>query len=255
MLSGVVSESITYVGHATVLLDLAGARLLTDPVLRDRIVHLRRRAPAVEPAAHERLDGVLISHLHYDHLDLASLRRLPRELTLVVPRGGAKYVRRLGFAQVLEAAAGETVRVAGVDVLAVPAEHDGRRRPGATFAEALGYVVTGDARVYFAGDTDLFDEMAELGPCDVALLPVAGYGPSAGPGHLDPESAARALTLLRPGVAVPIHWGTLLPMGMRDDHPHLAEPPREFAGHAAQLAPDVRVEILEPGESLALSAP
>jgi L-ascorbate metabolism protein UlaG (beta-lactamase superfamily) len=255
MLGGAVSESITYVGHSTVRLDLAGGRLLTDPVLRDRVIHLRRRSPAVVPDLHERLDGVLISHLHYDHLDLASLRRLPRETTLVLPRGGARYVRRLGFAQVLELIAGETVRLAGAEVLAVPAEHDGRRRPGGAFAEALGYVVTGDARVYFAGDTDIFDEMAELGPCDAALIPVAGYGPSAGPGHLDPESAARALTLLRPRVAIPIHWGTLFPIGMRSDHPHLSEPPREFARHAARLAPDVRIEIVEPGGSLDLPAP
>ena len=91
-------------------------------------------------------------------------------------------MRRLGFAQVVELAVGETVRLAGVEVRAVPAEHDGRRRPGGTFAEALGYVVAGDARVYFAGDTDIYDGMAELGPCDVALIPVAGYGPTAGPG-------------------------------------------------------------------------
>ena len=75
-------------------------------------------------------------------------------------------------------------------------------------ADALGYVIAGGGRrVYFAGDTELFEEMSELRPIDLALLPVWGWGPSLNPGHLDPAGAARALALLRPRVAVPIHWG------------------------------------------------
>ena len=101
--------------------------------------------------------------------------------------------------------------------------------------------------MYFAGDTDLFPEMSTLaGTLDVALLPVAGWGSRVGPGHLDPERAAQALQLLRPRMAVPIHWGTLSPLN-RDTS---AEPPETFRRLAAELAPEVEVRILEPGGAL-----
>jgi L-ascorbate metabolism protein UlaG (beta-lactamase superfamily) len=246
-------ESVTFLGHATVRLDIGGAALLTDPLLRDRIGHVRRRSAPVAPSAYRDLDGVLISHLHLDHLDVPSMRRLSRAVPVVVPRGGGRFVRRIGFADVREVGSGDRVTLAGVDVEAVPAVHDGRRLPAGAEVEALGYVVTGAGRTYFAGDTDIYDGMEALRPLDLALLPVWGWGPKLGSGHLDPEGAARALALLRPRVAVPIHWGTLFPIGMvrlRGDR--LTDPPHEFARHAARLAPEVKVAILEPGQTLVL---
>jgi L-ascorbate metabolism protein UlaG (beta-lactamase superfamily) len=246
-------ESVTFLGHATVRLDLGGAALLTDPLLRDRIGHVRRRSAPIDPGEYRDLDGVLISHLHLDHLDIPSMRRLPRALPVVVPRGGGRILRRIGFADVREVASGDRVTLAGVEVEAVTAVHDGRRHPAAAEVEALGYVVTATERVYFAGDTDIYDGMEALRPLDLALLPVWGWGPSLGSGHLDPEGAARALELLRPRIAVPIHWGTLFPIGMvrlRGDR--LTDPPHEFARHAARLAPEVDVKILEPGRTLVL---
>ena len=107
----------------------------------------------------------------------------------------------------------------------MPAVHGGSRGRRGPEIEALGYVINGGGhRAYFAGDTDLFDGMADLGALDLALLPVAGWGPSVGPGHLDPARAARALTLLRPRAAVPIHWGTLYPMGLRRLRPDPLSP-------------------------------
>jgi L-ascorbate metabolism protein UlaG (beta-lactamase superfamily) len=120
-------------------------------------------------------------------------------------------------------------------------------------APALGYVVTGSRRVYFAGDTDLFPGMAELGPLDLALLPVAGWGPRLPPGHLDARRAAEALRLLAPATAVPIHWGTYSPISkLRTSAAARREPADEFARLAAQLAPTVAVHVLAPGESLEL---
>jgi L-ascorbate metabolism protein UlaG (beta-lactamase superfamily) len=95
--------------------------------------------------------------------------------------------------------------------------------------------------------------MADLAPLDVALLPVWGWGTSVGPGHLDPAGAARTLTLLRPRVAVPIHWGTFFPLGLRRMRPdRLSQPPLEFARLAGELAPQVRVRIVQPGFTLRL---
>ena len=121
-------------------------------------------------------------------------------------------------------------------------------------AAAIGFLVSATGRVYFAGDTDLFDEMSGLAQdLDVAILPVAGWGPRLPPGHLDPRRAAQALALLRPRVAVPVHWGTYRRIGLTRDPSVLREPAESFAKLAAELAPDVDVRVLEPGESVDVS--
>jgi L-ascorbate metabolism protein UlaG (beta-lactamase superfamily) len=237
-----------------VLIEVGGVRLLTDPLLRDRVGHLRRQSATPAPGAAEGIHAVLVSHLHLDHLDAASMRRLPRDVAVIAPTGAGALLRRLGFARTTELRAGEQVEIEGVTVAAVPAVHDGRRHPLAPLAEAIGFVVTGGHRVYFAGDTDLFDGMEQLaGTLDAALLPVWGWGPSLGPGHMDPEGAARAAARLRPRVAVPIHWGTFFPAGLaRLRGSVLVQPPREFARIAGKLAPGVDVRVLEPGQTLGL---
>ena len=232
-----MSAAVTWLGHATVVVDLDGQRIVTDPVLRRRVVHLRRDRAAPVP---EGATGVLLSHLHYDHLDLPSLKAFARELPVVVPRGGARLLR--AFGDVREIRPGESMELGALRVDAVEALHDGRRHPGGASGPALGYVLRGSRSVYFAGDTDLFAGMAALAPLDLALLPVAGWGKKIGPGHLDPDRAAAALALLQPQVAVPIHWGTYR-AGRRDGSS--AAPAEAFARAAAQLAPDVRVEILD----------
>ena len=239
---------VTYCGHATVLIELDGVRLLTDPVLRRRLFHLRRIVPGpLDPGA---LDGILVSHAHWDHLDLPTLRRLDRSVPVVCPRGVARRLRR--FAAVSELDVGARVSLGPLEVRATPAEHDGRRGPFDRDGAAIGFLVTGSRRIYFAGDTDLFAGMGELAPgLDLALLPVAGWGARLGPGHLDPGRAAEAARLLRPRLAVPIHWGTLRPLHERADP--AARPAEEFRRRAAELAPDVAVRILEPGETLELS--
>src|SRR5207247_2558983 len=225
------------------------------PVLRSRLAHLRRVGARVDPAVAEGLDAILISHVHLDHLDSRSLRRLAPDVPVVVPAGAAPLVRRrLRRGTVTEVAPGETVEVGPVRVRAVPAVHGDRRRPFGPRAEAIGYLVDGGPRVYFAGDTALFDGMRELAEgLDLALLPVWGWGPTLGPGHLGPREAAQALALLRPRVAVPIHWGTLFPWGLsRIRGDALRQPPRAFRREAGRLAPGVEIRILEPGSSLEL---
>ena len=248
------TDRVRFVGHATVEIEVSGVVLLTDPFLRDRVGPLVRRPPSVDVAALAP-EAVLISHLDRDHLDLPSLRSLAGKPRLLVPRGGAAFARRHGFDSVTELAVGESTSINGLDVTAVPAVHDGRRAPYGPTAEAIGYLITGSSRVYFAGDTDLFDGMADLSDAlDLALIPITGWGPTLPAGHLDPERAARALTLLRPRMAVPIHWGTLHPLGLGRFMSHqLSESPHEFARQAARLAPGVEVRVLAPGESLALA--
>jgi len=249
------ADSATYVGHATVLVDLDDTRLLTDPVLRPRIGPLVRHGPLPPPRVSAGIDAVLISHLHHDHADLGSLRRLGREARLLVPPGSAGFFARRGFTDVAELAPGETSQVGALTVTAVEADHDGGRRRGAAEVEAIGFLIAGTRRVYFAGDTDIFDGMRDLAPgLDLALLPVWGWGPTLGAGHLDPEGAARAAALLSPRLAIPIHWGTLYPLGLARLRPgRLRLPAAEFAARARELAPQVETRVLAPGESASLA--
>jgi L-ascorbate metabolism protein UlaG (beta-lactamase superfamily) len=196
------------------------------------------------------VDGVLISHLHWDHLDFPSLRRLRSALPVLVPRGGGSLLERRGLCRVVEVEEGQEVEIDGLTVLATHAEHAGGRGPFRASSRALGYVLSGSTRAYFAGDTNLFPGMASLArSLDVALLPVAGWGPRVETGHLDPQRAAEALRLLKPRVAVPIHWGTYVAGWARPDRDELHAPVVAFAAHAQELAPTVEVRILEPGES------
>ncbi len=242
---------IVWIGHSTVLMELDGVRLLTDPLLRPRIAHLRRSAP-VAAGLRRGIDAVLISHVHWDHLDLASLALLGRGVPIVVPRGAGALLRRRRFSDVREVDEGDIVDVGGVSVIATHAEHASSRGPLARPSTALGFVVAGTRRIYFAGDTDLFDGMSALSepPLDVALLPVAGWGPRLPAGHLDAEAAARALTLLRPRLAIPIHWATLMPAYRRV--PHRADAGEAFAAHARDLAPEVEVRVLGVGDECVL---
>jgi len=247
---------VTYVGHATTLIEAAGRRLLTDPVLGSRVVgFLHRRSAAPDPGLVDRVDGVLISHFHHDHLDLPSLRRLPEGAQIIAPPGGERFLAQRGFRNLIELAPGESARVGALVVTAVPAVHGGRARPGARDVGSVGYVIEGPASVYFAGDTDLFDEMSAIGDrsIDLALLPIWGWGPKLGIGHLDPIRAAEALRMLRPGLTVPIHWGTFSPVLAPRLWPWLlGEPARRFVTHAAAVAPAVDVRVLRPGEDLVI---
>ena len=239
----VTAGRLLYVGHATVLIELDGARLLTDPVLRSRVWHLRRRVP-LDSAELEGIDAALVSHVHFDHFDRPSLRRLGQDMTVIVPVGARRLVR--GFTDVREVDVGDEVRIGDVTVHATPAVHESARLMLRS-TPSLGFLVSGSQRIYFAGDTDLFEGMSALaGSIDIALLPVSGWGSKVGPGHLDPMRAAQALRLLKPRLAVPIHWGTLSPLNRATS----ADPPEAFKRHAEELAPEVEIRILDPGTAL-----
>jgi L-ascorbate metabolism protein UlaG (beta-lactamase superfamily) len=244
---------IEYVGHATVVVDLDGVRLLTDPLLRNRVAHLRRSTP-VAARALRGVDAVLVSHAHYDHLDLPSLEKLGKKIPVVVPRGLGGLLRKRKFESVLEVEVGETIAIGELRIQAVRAEHDRGRGPFGASADPVGYVVSGTKSIYFAGDTDLFEEMSELGPVDVGLIPIWGWGPGLGGGHLDPARAAEAVALIQPQLVVPIHWGTYFPihLGLAGRPAFVSVPPIEFATALKENAPDTRVEVLQPGGSLEL---
>jgi L-ascorbate metabolism protein UlaG (beta-lactamase superfamily) len=251
-----VPVEITWWGHATCTVEDSDVRVLTDPLFARRLAHLRRRRGALPPPGARRADVVLVSHLHADHLHVPSLAGLAPGTRVLVPGGapgGVPGLRRLTHLRIGELAPGEETTVGPLTVRAVSARHDGRRLPlGRHRSPALGYVVEGEARTYFAGDTGLFDSMAaEVGPVDVALLPVGGWGPHLGEEHLDAGRAAQALAALAPRSAVPVHYGTYWPIGMDAVRPHeFHAPGEEFVRLAAERAPAVDVHRLGHGESV-----
>jgi L-ascorbate metabolism protein UlaG (beta-lactamase superfamily) len=247
-------DRVTWIGHATTAVELDGVRLLTDPVLRNRVGPLRRHAPPPPPSTTDDLDALLISHLHHDHADVPSLRRIDREIPVLAPHGAGEFLEALGFRAVSELAPGDSAAVGAITVTAVDAVHpsEGRFERG---GEAIGFMLSGSRRIYFAGDTDLFGGMSSLASdLDLALLPIWGWGPNIGAGHLDPERAARAAALLSPRVAIPIHWGTLYPLGLARLRPGpLRSPPEQFRAAMQELAPQVEARVLEPGEAISLA--
>jgi L-ascorbate metabolism protein UlaG (beta-lactamase superfamily) len=255
-------QRVRFLGHATLLIDLDNTRILTDPLLRQRVAMLYWRHPIPRAELNHPVDAVVISHMHQDHLDLPSLRGLGYDVPLLVPHRAGPFLERRGFRDVTEMVPGDTVKIGNVRVRAVPAQHTGFRPPLGPWGGCLGFIVEStrfvdghqqNARVYFAGDTDIFPSMDSFGPVDVALMPVAGWGPTLGPGHMDARQAALSLQLIRPRVAIPMHWGTFAPLGLHwHKWSYLIQPPLDFEHHARTLAPDVDVTILEPGAALDL---
>lgn len=240
---------ISHPGHATCLIELDGRVLLTDPLLADRLYSIRRICPSVDPARLPGIDLVLISHLHHDHCHPASLRALSGGPTYLVPHGGGEFLAREGIGPVVEAGPGDELELLGLQIQCLPVDHGGERVPFGPHAPALAFEICGSRRIYFVGDTGYFEPMrSSRQPLDVALLPVAGWGSSLGPGHLDPNDAARAAAQLSPKRAVPIHWGAYrnilpaLPGEMQ-----VPDPAQQFVDALETYSTDIEPVVLRPG--------
>ncbi len=249
---------VTFLGHASTVIEMDGVRIVTDPVLRRLVGPLYRRVPQplTEPVTDP--DAVLISHLHLDHYDPRSLRLFRRDTPILAPVGAGLSLRWRGFRDIHEISPGERLRVGSVEVIGTDAKHKGTRHPLATRTPSLGYVVSGTRSVYFAGDTAFFSGIADVWPerLDLAMLPIAGIGPLMPEfKHMSPRHAVKAMQLLRPRIVVPIHWGTYHLPGtaffrLRPDFHRRA--PYLFMAQASVLEPDVHTVMLRPGEQLSL---
>ena len=243
---------LTWVGHATTLIDLDGYRILTDPLLTRRVAHLRRRRAVPEADQHD-IDLILLSHVHLDHLHLPSLKRLRPSARVLAPTGSARLLYKAGFRDVTDVNVGDRIAAGPTVIEVVPAAHKHGRGPHSRVtARPVGFVIEGSGRrIYFPGDTDLFDAMAELGDIDVALLPIWGWGSTLGEGHLNPLRAAEATRLIRPELLVPIHWGTYAPEDGRRRLPRWFDaPPEELRSALDDNGELGRLELLTPGDSM-----
>jgi L-ascorbate metabolism protein UlaG (beta-lactamase superfamily) len=242
----------TWWGHASATVELGGTRVATDPLLSDRLLHLVRYAAAPSADATS-ADLVVLSHLHHDHCHPPSLARYAPDVPIVVPRGGEHLLARLGPDRVVPVGPGDVVELAGVRVEVLAATHDGRRQPlSRTRPPALGFRMSNDAgSCWYPGDTELRDDMADLEPVDLALVPVGGWGPTLDDGHMHPEQAAEAVGRVGAAWAVPVHWGTFWPAGLRRvaraNHHRLFETPGARFAEALEGSGTEAV-VLAPGE-------
>ena len=252
---------LTWLGHATVVLDLGGTRIISDPLLRPANGPLRRRGPTPQAEQWAGVEAVLVSHLHHDHVELASLRMLPNlaDLPVLASSRNAAWLRRRRLRAMSLADEWYDVGTEGVQVRLVRADHHSRPMPHRP-NDANGHLVrTPTTRIWVAGDTSLYPEMAELpelagGPIDLAVVPVGGWGPRLSGGHLDSDAAAEACALVGASVAVPYHWGTLYAPGMQNRPPGWMDRPlTAFPAAMARRAPGCRALVLAPGESAELA--
>ena len=247
---------LTWIGHASVLLQAGGLRMLIDPVFADRVGLMFPRfvSPGLMPEQLPPIDLLLITHNHYDHLDTRSIAALPRAATVVVPTGLGRWFLSYGFARVVELGWWEQTRVQDVSITLVPARHWSRRSLLDENRSLWGgYVVESEGvTVYHAGDTAWFDGFDEIGArfpgISTALLPIGGYAPQwfMQHNHFTPEEAGMAFEQLGARQFVPIHWGTF----RLSDEP-LCEPIERLRAWWEERSLDVkRLVDLQVGETM-----
>ncbi|MBI3587250.1 MAG: MBL fold metallo-hydrolase [Ignavibacteriales bacterium] len=246
------NNSITYIGHATVLIHLDSLSIMTDPMFNDYLGYFAKRyiKPGISFENLPPIDVILISHEHYDHLHEPSLERFPKDIIVIISKGLGETIRKLGFKDVREMDWWESTMIKGVNITAVPAKH--------IFSKPSGYIMQGTKTVFFAGDTGLFDEFTEIGNrfnIDISLLPIGDYYPYLWfiPGfvkmtrerHMAPNDVPKALEMLRTKSVVPIHWGTFKVSGT-----DLHEPLEWLKQIITERKLQEKVLILPHGESM-----
>jgi L-ascorbate metabolism protein UlaG (beta-lactamase superfamily) len=251
---------VTYIGHATLLLELGGARILTDPNFDSKLGRILPRvsAPGIALEQLPALDAILLTHAHADHLSFDSVERLPQTIPLLAPPVVAKWLRRLGHSHAVDFAPGESLRVGDVTIRAASATHRGNRYAFDRWRSSANmYLLDAGQTAFFAGDTALVNDTHHLveralwanqRELDLALLPI-GYAPwwkvGFRRGHLTHDDALTLFERLRARMFMPYHWGTFrhVTATAHDAIRRLRERVDEHNLHAS-------VRIIEPGESL-----
>jgi len=240
---------LTWLGHSTVLIDLAGRRLLTDPLLLRHNGPLRRRSPRPRPTQWAEVDAVLLSHLHHDHAELRSLRLVAGAPVLTSERNG-RWLQKHGLDG---RGAEDWTDVGPVQVRLVTAVHHSRPMPHRP-NDANGHLLRSrGTTLWAAGDTSLYADMVRLPELagverlDIALVPIGGWGPRLSAGHMGPTEAAEACARTGARYALPVHWGTLHAPFMTLRSEWFERPLDAFDKALAGVAPDCEVVRVPPG--------
>jgi L-ascorbate metabolism protein UlaG (beta-lactamase superfamily) len=246
---------ITFIGHATVLIEMDGVTMLTDPVLSHRLFVAKRIvAPGLPSDGLPDIDVVLVSHGHHDHLDVPTHRRLPKRGTVaVVAENLTDLVDAAGYERVVELGWGSEFEHKGIKITALAVNHWGTRGLFPDHRGFTGFLLEGaSGRVFFPGDTaytPLFREYGERFAIDVAVLPIGAYQPASFRRvHMNPEDAWQAFVDLRARYLVPIHWGTFVLSYEPPD-----EPPRWIRQLAREAGRESELALLQHGQGRVFS--
>ncbi|GAB3180421.1 L-ascorbate metabolism protein UlaG (beta-lactamase superfamily) [Micromonospora palomenae] len=255
--------NIVWYGHASAMIEIEGRKVLVDPVWSDRcspsaaVGPRRLHQPPVRLADLPPVDAILISHDHYDHLDMATVQELTRRQSapFLVPLGVGAHLDRWGVPaeRIVELDWSERHRVSGLDIIATAAQHfsgRGLRRDGTLWSS---WVIAGaHRRVFYTGDSGYFDGYAEIGaehgPFDVTLMQIGAYDRAWPAIHMFPEEAVSAHLDLRGGLFLPVHWATFN-LALHD----WSEPVDRLWAEAK--ARDVRLAVPRPGERVVVDDP
>ncbi len=241
---------ITFVGHATFLIEWEGESILTDPNFSQRVLGLRRlQEPGLKPEKLPPLTAIAVTHAHYDHLDIFSYKYFSTQTPILVPDGLEKLIQKFLPNPVTEIPLWSKHKVGNIQVFTVPVKHQGFRLSGLTYRGTTGYIFKkGDLSIFFPGDTaysEHFSEIAKAHKIDIALLPIGAYEPRwmMKNRHMNPEEALKAFEDLKARIMIPYHWGTFR---ISAEKP---EAPLEWLQKILSEKPDGRVKILQMGES------
>lgn len=241
--------SVTWLGHAGFFIQIGGKNILVDPNWAMWHGPVKRvKHPTLLPADLPYIDLVLITHAHFDHLHLPSLRAIAAGQPIIVPQDVGSIVKRCAFSDVIELGYWDSLQFDNLKITFTPAKHWGARMIHDTYRKFGGYLITHAERTLFhCGDSSLFDGFREIGEranIDVALLPIGAYdAPSGRAVHMNPEEALEAFQMLGADHMVPMHYGTF-PLGGEPIH----EPAERLQAASENLQLADRVHVLSEGK-------
>lgn len=241
---------VTWLGHAGFFAQIAGVNIVIDPNWALWHGPIKRvRHPSVWASDLPPIDLVLVTHAHYDHLHLPSLKRVARGQPIIVPKGVGSVVKRAGFGQIVELDIWQKAKFRDLRITLTPARHWGARMIHDTHRGFGGYLISSRERTLFhCGDSSMFDGFAEIGrraAIDLALMPIGAYqAPSGRPVHMNPEEALDAFEMMGAQHMIPMHHDTF-PLGGEPIH----EPAERLGRAALTRQLQDRVRILHEGES------
>ncbi|NPA52079.1 MAG: MBL fold metallo-hydrolase [Aquificae bacterium] len=207
-------DFVANLGHSTFFIFYKGVKVLTDPFLSPHIFGIRRQKPALRPDLLPEMDYILISHAHYDHLDMRTLRRLKRGAKVIVPENVKAVFGMTKFSHIRELKLFDEYQDSNIKIHALPVKHNKGRSILFPNTETVSYYFEiGDKSFYFGGDTAYFEGFREIGrshKIEIALLPVGGYEPTLflKNVHMSPWEAVQAFVELKAEFIIPIHYAT-----------------------------------------------